>query len=195
MWSCRCECGVIRNVRDDSLRSGQSKSCGCLRRDTLITHGLSDLPLYVTWCDMIRRCSKRCSPAQWHRYYGRGIRVCQKWQKTPTDFIAWAEAHGWEPGLDLDRENNNGGYSPYNCRFVSRTTNAINRGVPKNNKSGFTGVSVCSATGKWRTSISVHGKRKHLGCYSTPELAVAARNAFILANNLTYPIQGENCAT
>lgn len=118
-----CECGVTKYYRLSSLRSGETNSCGCLRKEVTAematTHGLTKHPLY----DVFDALKKRCySPNdKGYKYYGaRGITVCDEWRNSFKAFYDWAISHGWEQGLDIDREDNDGNYTPDNCRFVTR---------------------------------------------------------------------------
>lgn len=125
---CRCECGVQREVHGSKLRSGASRSCGCLGREVtsnrLKTHGLSKHPLFPTWLGMMSRCYNPQSPA--YRDYGnRGIYVCNAWHDVTT-FIAENE-NKTAPGLSMDRINNDGPYHPENIRWTTRIEQARNR--------------------------------------------------------------------
>lgn len=87
-------------------------------------------PLYEVWRTIRKRCGQ--SPQgrnykDYARYGGRGIRMCREWAESYEAFYEWAMTHGWKPGLTVDRVCNNRGYSPYNCRFVSRRAQANNR--------------------------------------------------------------------
>ena len=81
--------------------------------------------LYGVWSTMMHRCydDKR---VKYPDYGGRGIKVCKEWHD-PNIFIDWAETNGYSAGLQLDRIDNNGNYSPDNCRFVTPKTNSRNR--------------------------------------------------------------------
>ena len=83
-------------------------------------------PLYSVWSAMKQRCFNPKS-APFHRYGARGITVCDEWRGSARAFISWALAHGWQPGLQLDRRDNDGPYAPGNCRFVTCRVNILNR--------------------------------------------------------------------
>lgn len=85
-------------------------------------------PLYDTWRNMLVRTGIRSGADSYHKknYIDRGITVCEEW-RTYEDFEAWCFAHGWKPGLQLDRINNDGNYNPSNCRFVTTSQNVRNR--------------------------------------------------------------------
>jgi hypothetical protein len=134
IWSpCRCECGTARDVRGYTLTGGKSHSCGCLIGEasvrTRTTHGMATkdgrAPEYQVWAGMKNRCSDPTSD-RWHRYGGRGIRVCDRWWNSFESFYA---DMGPRPGPDyqIDREDNDGNYEPGNCRWVTRVVNANNR--------------------------------------------------------------------
>lgn len=130
-WMCQCTCGKTCVVNATQLRLGRTQSCGCLRdektRSRSTTHGES-LPWrrsreYQSWVDMKKRCS--CSHrAEWKNYGGRGIQVCERWQRFE-NFLA--DMGRCPPGLTLDRINNDGGYEPGNCRWTTRTEQNVNR--------------------------------------------------------------------
>ncbi len=81
-WRCRCDCGAEAFVTAIQLKRGGSKSCGCLHRerssDAARTHGKSGTRVYHAWIGMIRRCGDE-TRADYHRYGGRGIVVCERW--------------------------------------------------------------------------------------------------------------------
>lgn len=90
-------------------------------------HGLSYEPLYNVLSKMHYRCENE-NHSCYKNYGGRGITVCEEWSMDNAQaFISWAKEHGWEEGLEIDRIDNNKGYSPDNCRFVTRQENCRNR--------------------------------------------------------------------
>jgi hypothetical protein len=91
-----------------------------------ITHRASGTPLYKLWEAMKRRCYNPRQP-RYMDYGGRGITVCEEWRESFVAFRDWALANGWSPSLQLDREDNSKGYSPANCRFVTRLVNCRNK--------------------------------------------------------------------
>ena len=136
----RCECGEVVTVPYHSIKTGNTKSCGCLQVSSRFKHGLSYEPLFRVWKAMVRRCT--VATCKGYKDYGeRGITVCEAWLASPSAFVEWGKANGCRQGLDLDRIDNDAGYSPDNCRFVTRGVNQRNsRLIQTNNTSGFRGV-------------------------------------------------------
>lgn len=130
LYKCKCECGTIKNVRATSLTTGASTSCGCYKAEKAAiqakTHGLSRHPLYHVISDAIDRCHNP-KAQEYHRYGARGITVCEEWRENRERFIEWAVSNGYAKGLTIDRIDNNRGYAPDNCRFVTQQENTNNR--------------------------------------------------------------------
>ena len=136
-WLCRCRCGNEKRVLVYHLLDGSIKSCGCLQRERArellselnTTHGCAQKPWYNVYAGMMVRCGhfKGASEHKLNDYRDRGITVCDLWQKSPLDFGDWLLSHGWHKGLQIDRIDNNQGYSPENCRVVTPKENTNNR--------------------------------------------------------------------
>lgn len=130
VYKCQCECGNIVSVIGVNLTHGFTKSCGCYHKDRASeankTHGESHTKLYYVWQDMRKRCTNPNHHA--YEYYGgRGITVCDEWLNSYEAFQEWALNNGYEQGLTIDRENNNEGYSPDNCRWVTMLVQSHNQ--------------------------------------------------------------------
>ncbi len=129
-WICRCDCGKIKSVSTTALKGGYTKSCGCLRKESLQNSRHKNLHLYQVWQDMKQRCTNP-NNKYYDRYGGRGIKVCQEWSDEYEPFYLWAISHGYKQGLQIDRKDNDGNYSPSNCQWVTPKQNTNNRGVSR----------------------------------------------------------------
>ncbi len=91
------------------------------------------------------RIKQRCyNPRRenYPRYGGRGITICDEWLNDVSTFVEWALANGFQPNLQIDRIDNDGSYSPENCRWVTAQTNSRNR---RNQTTNFEkGTRICS---------------------------------------------------
>ena len=130
-WECECQCGNKTYLPCAALTSGNTRSCGCLRIESITAngygqkiHGMSRSREYQTWDRMVQRCYNPKHHA-FKNYGGRGISVCKKWKKS---FINFFKDMGYRPnGLTIDRINNDGNYCKSNCRWATPKTQANNR--------------------------------------------------------------------
>lgn len=113
-----CKCGNTKDIRKDSVMSGNTSSCGCKRkRPHNYSHGMSDTVEYTTWRSIKTRCHKE-SYSRYSEWGGRGIKVCDRWLNSFENFYA---DMGPRPSNkhSIDRINNDGNYEPSNCKWSS----------------------------------------------------------------------------
>lgn len=130
LWLCLCDCGNECLVSSHNLRTSHTQSCGCLQKEATskanTTHGHRHTRIYGIWNAMIARCHRKNTKA-YPMYGGRGITVCNEWKNGFQAFYDWAMANGYDDDLSIDRIDNDKGYSPDNCRWVSVDTQANNK--------------------------------------------------------------------
>lgn len=154
LWRCLCDCGNETFVVTHSLRSGNTKSCGCLHLERSYTfnrkHGGRHLPEYAVWSAMKNRCYNP-NDKGWKYYGGRGIIMCDSWRD---GFAAFLEDMGRrpKPNLSVDRIDNNGPYSPENCRWATTDEQSQNRNWIK-----LTPEDVVAIRAEYQYGSSTHG--------------------------------------
>lgn len=164
-WVCLCACGNTTIVAANKLASGHTQSCGCLRIETQsaanLIHGNSCYPNagkatkeYNSWAMMRRRClSETCK--DYPRYGGRGISICESWES----FEVFLADMGTAPSKrhSIERSDNNGPYSPENCRWAAPIEQR------RNQERVYTlehnGISLTPA--EWARQTGISNKRIH----------------------------------
>ena len=129
MVLCKCDCGIEKEVIVSNLKSGISKSCGCLKAELVSKrrkkHGFSKTTMYYRYKHMIQRCYFPDNP-EYHNYGGRGIKVCDSWLESVENYI---NDMGFPPfkTAQIDRINNDLGYFKDNCRWATPQENSLNK--------------------------------------------------------------------
>lgn len=131
-WLCRCDCGNYKEVSIYQLKSGECKSCGCLRNEiateqcySMARHNMARTRVYRIWGGMIERCTNPRSK-DFKNYGGRGVSICDEWRNFE-GFKEWALSNGYEDTLSIDRIDVNGNYEPSNCRWITIRDQQKNR--------------------------------------------------------------------
>jgi len=179
-----CDCGNEKEFSLYHLKSKHTSSCGCNRAISTIathtTHGKSKDKLYYVWNNMKERCRKE-NHKDYHYYGGKGVIVCDEWNNDFSAFCQFAINNGYIEGLQIDRIDNNKGYGPDNCRFVTRKVNMNNtRLLSTTNTSGYRGVYYDKNKNKFCSYGSISGYKKFYkrGFLTAKEAAVYRDNYY-----------------
>lgn len=125
-YDCLCDCGNHCIVRGNSLTTGNTKSCGCMVKESKnVKHGMKHTRLYGIWYGMRDRCNNENNPA-YERYGGKGVSVCKAWDEF-ISFYKWSMSNGYNESLSIDRINVNGNYEPSNCRWATPKEQSDNK--------------------------------------------------------------------
>lgn len=175
-WECICDCGGTSTPLSGALQSGNTKSCGCRKRNVLgestTTHGMAGTRTHRIWRAMLTRCTNPRIP-QYKDYGGRGIGVCKRWRKFENFY---ADMGACPDGLSIDRRNNSKGYSPGNCYWATRAEQ--NRNARSNRNLTMNGVTLVAA--EWARRMGL----------SKSAIYVRLNNGWSVEKTLTTPKRG-----
>jgi hypothetical protein len=156
LWHAVCDCGGVGTPMGTDLRSGKSTSCGCLQRfaagGNLMTHGEAGTRLHRIWKGMNTR-TRGSVPGYSH------VTLAPEWRNFST-FRDWSMANGYADDLSIDRKDNDLGYSPSNCRWATRETQAQNRRFVLCTPDGTPWAAVAKANG---IKVTLMHSRLHEG--------------------------------
>lgn len=160
---CLCDCGTRKVIKLSSVMSGDIKSCGCYRskRASCLsrTHGLlvgsknNEPRLYRIWSNMKARCFNAKHKA-FKNYGARGIAVCNEWAADYKMFYEWALSSGYSDSLTIERIDNDGGYYPENCKWVSKSEQVRNRRANKLEPGDAEKIRIAVNFGESRRSVA-----------------------------------------
>lgn len=160
---CKCDCGNTRIVRLSCLVDNTSKSCGhkgpAKPRIQYVNR------LRVIWRTIKFRCyNEKCEAFQ--DYGGRGIYMDDTWRSDFKEFHSWSMLNGYQSNLEIDRKDNNAGYFPGNCRWVTQKENVRNK--RNNSLITFNGRTECIAKWSELTGIDASTISRRLHCLKWP---------------------------
>ena len=181
----RCQyCRKEFEAQIQSVKQGQTRSCGCQSKKYRNPHGLSKHPIYSFWNSMQTRCYNP-KTIGYKDYGGRDIKVCDRWmdiEKFIEDMFP-----SWEEGLSLDRIDVDGNYEPDNCRWTTVEVQRQNtKDIKSNNTSGFRGVYWHKNSEKWVSRITINGVDIHLGLFKVALEAGKAYERYVRTHNLEH---------
>lgn len=182
-----CEKPFITDLADVERKK---KSClGCkhkLNKISAFKHGHSRSYLGRKYKSMKDRCYNK-KASHYKNYGGRGIKICDEWLEDRTKFFEWALNNGVSADLEIDRVDNDGDYTPSNCRFITREENQKNMRKlqdRRHTKYGFFGVKPVNKSKLWSASFTYKGKTHIAGSASTPREAAVLHDAYVILHKL-----------
>ena len=132
IWDCVCSCSNKHiSVSSHALLNGDTKSCGCLKRDSAKSRFTrwttpEDKEIAKRFKPIMGRCYNPNNP-KYPRWGGRGITICDEWLHDKSKFVEWAKTHGYASDKSINRLDNNGPYAPWNCEWTDNKTQSNNR--------------------------------------------------------------------
>lgn len=186
IYACPC-CGVEKERTIAKTMPAQCIKCFNANKPRT---GFKVTKLYNVWVAFRQRCTNPNNKG-YKNYGARGVSVCKEWDSFPV-FEEWAYANGYveDAELSIDREDNDGDYTPDNCRWVDRYTQNVNRRSPNVTNGKLKGAYKRKRKRKgkdqWFSNITIHGTTVHLGTASSEEGAARLYDKYIIDNNLPH---------
>jgi len=182
-WLCHCNCGGTAVVVSWHLRTGKTKSCGCITKTHGHTVNSKPTKIFRIWDSMIQRC-RNPNHIFYRLYGGAGVRVCERWEK----FENFLEDMGERPkGRSLDRfPTTSRLYSKKTCRWATKKQQMRNTAPQRNNLSGHKGVCKGKRRNTWRSHIYLNGKVLSLGVFKH------IKDAALVYDKAAYQAWGED---
>jgi len=172
LWKMQCDCGKQVVRASNSVRSGNTQSCGCLGNETRAsstrTHGKTGSPTYISWAAMIARCTNP-KATKYEAYGAKGVFVCAPWLRSFEQFVA--DVGERPPGTTIDRIDNSKGYEPGNVRWATPRQQSENRSNV-NLVTAF-GETLCLAEWERKTGVARSTIRKRINAGMPAENALA----------------------
>lgn len=198
LYECKCGKEARSRMKNSKTKEPDAKQCfDCGRKETSVknkSHGHNTrlsgkTRMYHSWDGMKQRCLNEKS-AKYGDYGGRGIKMCKEWHEFSA-FMEWAELNGYKSHLEIDRIDNDGDYSPDNCRWADRKTQCANRRKKQGCTSRYIGVNL-HTEGVYAARCSVNNKTVYIGTYDNQVQAAVERDAYIINNNLYHKLNFNN---
>lgn len=178
-YKCQCDCGNITYSDITSLKTGNTKSCGCIKSKFIEnlnkTHNESKTRLYKIWIGIKKRCyNPNCH--SYHYYGKKGITMDNNWKKNFNSFKEWAINNGYDETLSIDRIDFNGNYEPNNCRWTN--SKIQNNNSSHNNNLTINGITKSITTWAEENNINVETIRRRI--------KKGLKNTELIAPSYTY---------
>ena len=165
------------------VKRGKVKSCKECQKinfsKKLTGKGLGNKRLQAILNGMKTRCYDKNQSEKYKYHYGRGIKICDQWRTDTKSFIDRALSNGYDESLSIDRKDNDGDYTPSNCRWVDRREQTLNSRLRSDNTTSERCVSMLR--GKYQLTID----GKYIGIYNTVLEATVKRDSIIKKDRIT----------